>query len=69
MGRHEYLQRAREFASRGSDRPNAVLDDHKVKWIRENNEGLTAKQQAQIIGCHYRTVEKVRYYETWVHIS
>lgn len=69
MNREEYLGRAIEFASRGSARPNAVLNADLVRWIRTNKSGFTAKQQAAEIGCHYRTVEKVRHYETWGHIA
>jgi len=66
MKRHEYLTRAREFASRGSARPNAVMNDQRVRLIRASTE--TAKKLAAQFGCHYRTVEKVRQYETWTHI-
>ena len=69
MVRAEYLSRAREFAARGSDYKSAVLNAEKVRWIRRNDEGLTAKDQAAMLGVHYRTVEKVRHFETWVHIG
>jgi hypothetical protein len=67
MTRKEYLQRAREFASRGQSRPNAVMTPERVRLIRSG--GKTAKEFAEQFGCHYRTVEKVRHYETWVHID
>lgn len=68
MERGEYLSRAREFAARGASLSQSKLDSVKVNWIRENKDGHTAKKQAEILGVHYRTVEKVRYYETWTHI-
>lgn len=54
--------------SRGTDRHNAKLNEHKVKWIRQNPKGMSAKAQAKALGVHYRTVEKVRYFETWGHV-
>ena len=68
MNRLEYLTRAREFASRGESRPNAKMCPEKVRQIRENRRGETAKQMAERFGVHYRTIEKVRYYETWTHV-
>ena len=68
MERAEYLSRAREFSARGNDLSHSKLDRDKVIWIRVNREGHTAKEQALILGVHYRTVEKVRYYETWAHV-
>lgn len=66
MTRDEYLVRAREFASRGDSRPNAVLSPDVVRMVRADSR--TAKELAAEIGCHYRTIEKVRQYETWTHI-
>jgi len=66
--REEYIIRAREFASRGEARPNAVLTADRVREIRSNEQGLTARQLAHLYGCHYRTIEKVRAYETWIHL-
>ena len=68
MERAEYLSRAREFAARGIELGQSKLNNAKVIWIRSNPEGLTAKQQAETLGVHYRTVEKVRHYETWAHV-
>ena len=68
MNRDEYLQRAHEFASRGEKRPNAKLCAKRVKEIRENRHGLSAKALAQLYGCHYQTIEKVRHFETWIHV-
>lgn len=69
MTRDEYLTVAHQYASRGEKRHNAVLDETIVRWIRRNRHGFTAKLQAALIGCHWRTVEKVRAMETWVHVS
>ncbi len=68
MKRTEYLTRASELASRGERRPNAVLNPDRVRQIRENRYGWTTKDFARAFGCHYRTIEKVQYYETWTHV-
>jgi len=68
LTRAEYLTRAIEFAARGVQLKNTKLDDTKVRWIRRNSEGHTAKEQANVLGVHYRTVEKVKHYETWGHV-
>jgi len=67
MNRAEYLTRAREFASRGESRPNAVLSPDIVRLIRADRR--TTKELAAEFGCHYRTIEKVRYFETWIHVK
>jgi hypothetical protein len=67
MTRDEYLTRAREFASRGESRPNAVMSPDLVRLVRADRR--TTKELAAEIGCHYRTVEKVRQFETWTHIA
>lgn len=54
--------------SRGTDRHNAKLTPEKVAWIRRNRHGFSAKLQAALLGVHYRTVEKVRAFESWGHI-
>lgn len=53
---------------RGEARHNARLTEADVRWIRKNRHGFTAKLQAALLGVHHRTVEKVRYYETWYHV-
>lgn len=68
MTRDEYTRRAHEFASRGERRPNARLNADSVRLIRKNRYGRTAKQLAEMYGVHYRTIEKVRHYETWAHV-
>ena len=69
MKRQEYITRAREFASRGNDRPNSRLNPEMVREIRTNRKGQTAKQLADAYGVHYRTIEKVQYFETWAHVE
>jgi len=68
MTREEYLSRAHEFASRGERRPNAKLCPDRVRQIRENRHGKSAKALAKMFGCHYRTIEKVQHFETWTHV-
>lgn len=41
------------------------LTEDNVRAIRLNRTGRTAKQLADQYGVHYRTIEKVRAYETW----
>ena len=53
---------------RGVDRPNALLDPAAVRHIRRNRLGLTVKALAALHGVHWRTVEKVRMFETWRHV-
>ena len=69
MSREEYLTRAREFAARGVQIAHSKLNSEKVLWIRKNSDGLSAKKQAALLGVHYRTIEKVRHFETWIHIG
>ena len=69
MNRYEYTNGgALESARRGNDLPHARLTPDLVRDIRANRQGLTAQQWATAIGCHYRTIEKVRHYETWIHV-
>lgn len=68
MTRFEYQQYgARARALRGNDLPHARLDPVKVLAIRASSD-KTAKQLAAEFGVHYRTIEKVRAYETWGHV-
>lgn len=69
MTRSEYLSKARTFAARGEQLAQARLSEDKVRWIRRNPEGLTFRQMANRLGVHHRTVEKVRYGETWGHVE
>jgi len=68
--RFEYQQfGARANALRGERLPHSKLKQDDVRRIRQNIFGKTAKQLADEFGVHYRTVEKVLYYETWSHIK
>jgi hypothetical protein len=68
--RFEYaLWGAKAVAVRGAALPHARLDACKVKEIRANQSGLTAKQLAEKFNVHHRTIEKVRSNETWSHIK
>lgn len=69
MTRDEYQRwGAKARAVRGEQLPHARLNAEAVRAIRENRRGLTAAQLAQQFGVHFRTVEKVRAYETWGHV-
>ena len=41
------------------------LTPRQVEESRINRQGLTMKHQAQVYGVHHRTIEKVRYFESW----
>lgn len=69
MNREEYRSRAAEFAPRGERVGVSKLDENKVRWIRRNRHGFSCKLQAALLGVHYRTVQKVRYGETWCHVD
>ena len=69
MPRAEYLlYGARATCLRGNDLPQAKLDADKVKRIRSNAERWTANRWAKEYGVHYRTIEKVRQFESWGHV-
>lgn len=53
---------------RGADRHNATLDADAVRHIRRNRLGLTLRALAALHGVHWRTIEKVRAFETWRHV-
>lgn len=69
MTRHDYRNGgALQSARRGNALPHARLTPELVREIRANRHGLTAKQWAAKLGTHLRTIEKVRHYETWIHV-
>ena len=69
MTRHEYRNGgALQSARRGNALLHARLTPALVREIRANRNGMTAKQWAAQIGTHHRTIEKVRSYETWIHV-
>jgi hypothetical protein len=65
MTRSEYLSTSKSNARRGSDLPQSKLNPALVREIRINRLGMTAKAQAEKYGVHYRTIEKVRHFESW----
>lgn len=70
MSRFDYTQwGAKASAIRGTDLPHAKLNPDAVRAIRVNLEGLTARQWGERMNVHHRTIEKVRHYETWGHVS
>jgi predicted DNA-binding protein (UPF0251 family) len=69
MTRDEYLSRAHEFAPRGERLPHARLNAETVRAIRTNRRGLTARQWAEKLGVHQRTIDKVRDYRSWRHVA
>ena len=69
MTRNEYLSRAHEFAPRGERLPQSRLNAEIVRAIRTNRRGLTARQWAEQLGVHQRTIDKVRDYRSWRHVA
>ena len=66
MNRFEYLSTGAILtARRGVDLPQSRLTPNIVREIRINRHGMTAKEQAAVYGVHFRTIQKVRYYDTW----
>ncbi len=58
-----------DTAKRGTDLPHAKLTEDKVRAIRQNRHGWTAKQWAESLGLHQRTIDKVRDLRSWVHVK
>jgi hypothetical protein len=69
MTRAEYLARAHEFAPRGERLPHARLNTELVREIRQNPRGMTARQWAEQLGVHIRTITGVREFRTWRHVA
>ena len=67
MTRDEYLQRHHEFHKRGNALPQSKLTPAIVRQIRANND-WTARQWAEHLGLHQRTIEAVRQYRRWGHV-
>lgn len=79
LERGEYLSRAREFAKRGKELPQAKLLDVEVERIRSAakqreklrayiRENLSNLALAKEYGVHVRTIEKILQYDTWSHV-
>jgi len=56
------------YAPRGEQLGHARLDAETVRSIRANVYGWTARQWAQALGVHQRTIDGVRSYRTWRHV-
>lgn len=63
LPRDEYLTRTYEFARRGHGR----LTDDQVRLARSYH--WTAREAAEALGVHYRTVEKIRARVIYVHVA
>ena len=55
--------------ARGKRLPHSKLTPETVMWIRANPKGLPAWKQAEILGVHKNTVDRVRVGEVWSHID
>lgn len=53
----------------GTELPHAKLDEEKVRAIRKNRNGWTAKRWAESLGVHIRTIDKVRDFRSWAHVA
>lgn len=70
MTRDEYNLYGRlATAARGEQLPHARLNEETVRAIRINRHGLTAKQWAESLGVHLRTIEKVNARLSWRHVQ
>lgn len=55
------------FAKNKTDK-RTRLNAEEVRSIRKNVHGMTPKKWADKLNVHYRTIEKVIYFETWRHV-
>lgn len=80
LSRDEYLLRAREFASRGQDLPQAKLLDldvidirsakrQRLKLLQYIRDNLSNAALAKKYNVAERTIEKIVSYESWGHIA
>lgn len=68
MTREEYRNGGAYLtAARGSQLPQARLTPADVRNIRRS--GQTARQLAEQFGVHIRTIDKVRQFISWRHIT
>ena len=69
LSREEYLINPAPYAKSGTALPHARLNPEKVRQIRIYTEqGKTARWLADLFGVHYRTIQKIRHYETWRNV-
>ena len=67
MTRADYLlYGARTTAKRGEALPQSKLDEQKVRYVKANPKGLTARELAKELGVHYRSIENIRQGKYWV---
>lgn len=70
MTRNDYiLFGAKTTALRGEQLPQTKLTVERVREIKRNPRGLTARQLAEQENVHYRTIEKIRHGQTWSHVQ
>ena len=67
IDRETYCQEAFLYHRRGNALPQSKLTPALVREIRASSE--PRKEIARRLGLHYRTIEKVRQYETWIHVK
>jgi len=66
--RHEYLCDARKYAKSGNQLPHAKLTPDIVQDIRKNRHGKTARQWAECLGLHVRTIDAVISRKNWANV-
>jgi hypothetical protein len=68
MTRADYLACPHLYCRRGNDLPHARLTPDLVREIRRTASSRTARQWAESLGLHVRTIEGVRSFRTWRHV-
>ena len=69
IDRDEWRANAHLYAPHGSQLPQTRLTPDDVRAIRRNWPGWSSKRWARHLGVHYRTIQKIQYYETWRHVK
>lgn len=54
--------------ARGNQLPHAKLSPERVRAIRANVNGWTAKRWAEMLRVHVRTIDAVRTFQNWKHV-
>lgn len=68
IDRHEWQVRAREFCRRGKDLSHSKLTEDLVREIRATKGQIINREWAARLGVSRRSIERVRAYETWIHV-